>query len=74
MTGKEFATLIDRTGWSARAVAKRFKISHGTVHDMKIGRMSPDPAIASYLWRVADAIESVPMPPLPLADRRYRQE
>jgi transcriptional regulator with XRE-family HTH domain len=72
MTGAEFAKLIERTGWSARAVAKRFNISHGTVHDMKIGRMSPDPVIVRYLQGVADAIARVPMPPLPLPDRRYR--
>ena len=70
MTGAEFADLIERTGWSARAVAKRFGIAHGTIHDMKIGRMSVDPAIAGYLARIVGAIERIPLPDL--GDRRRR--
>ena len=72
MTGAEFTALIDRCGWSGRAVARRFQIGHGTIGDMKADRMTPDPRIVAYLTRVADAIARVPMPDLPLSDRRFR--
>lgn len=72
MTGPEFADLIERTGWSARAVAKAFGISHGTIHDMKTGKMSVDPAVARYLARVVAAIERIPVPEL--TDRRFRAD
>jgi hypothetical protein len=71
VTGAEFAALMERLGWSVRDVARRFQIGRGTVHDMRIGRMTPDPIIADYLAAVADAIDRVPMPDLPLPDRRY---
>jgi hypothetical protein len=70
MTGPEFAALIERTGWSARAVADLFGLSHGVIGDMKTGRRSVNPAIAHYLERVATAIERVPVPEL--VDRRLR--
>lgn len=70
MTGREFAALIARTGWSARAIAKRFKLAHGTIGDMTTGRIPVQPALAAYLERVASAIERIKLPDLP--DRRGR--
>lgn len=70
MTGAEFSALIDRTGWSGRSIAKRFRLAHGTIGDMKTGRIPVQPTLAAYLERVAHAIERVPLPTLP--DRRRR--
>ena len=68
MTGEEFGALIDRTGWSARAVADLFGLSHGVIGDMRTGRRVVHPDIARYLERVATAIERIPVPEL--IDRR----
>jgi hypothetical protein len=70
VTGDEFTALINRTGWSARSIAKRFRLSHGTIGDMTTGRIPVQPALAAYLERVASAIERIKLPDLP--DRRGR--
>lgn len=70
MTGKQFAALIESTGWTGRRVAQYLGIPRSNIAAMTSGVMSVDPAIADWLRRVADAIERVPVPDL--YDRRYK--
>ena len=70
MTGPEFAALIERIGWSGRWLADQLGLSRGHMGDMMSGRTSPNPAIVSYLQRVAKAVENIPRPNL--TDRRFR--
>lgn len=70
MTGPEFTALIERTGWTVRAVADVFGVSHGLIGDMRSGRRPVHPEIAGYLQRVVAAVERIPVPELRKWERR----
>ena len=72
MTGREFAALLKRAGWTGRELAERLGISRSNIAAMTSGANSVDARLADYVQRVAKAIERVELPQL--ADRRYTRQ